>query len=136
MGLNVWSLTRRWWAAVAYLALFASPAVIFFFRRNFVITNEKITARLGIHGISIPMASVSACRVQDYNPILTPDKFGRTFRTYDGMRLFGWLDSTARALVVERIDGETFLFTPAQPEKARNLINAVLAAREKEADRG
>jgi hypothetical protein len=127
--LSVWSLTRRWWAAVAYFILFTAPFVAFLFRRTFVITNEKITVRLGINGISIPMASVLRCGIQEYSPVFTPYKYGATFKTYDGMRLFAWLVPPKYALVVEKTDGERSLFTPVQPQKACNLINVILAAR-------
>jgi len=130
--LMIWmveSITTWWWAAVACSALFVLPTAIFFFRRAFVITNEKIIVRLGIHGVSIPITSVSRCGIQDYNPILTPYKFDASNKTYDGMRLFAWLVPPTRALVVERIDGETLLFTPLRPERACSLINAAIAAR-------
>jgi hypothetical protein len=125
------SVTTWWWAAVACFALFVLPTTVFFFRRAFVITNEKIMVRLGAQGISIPLASVSDCSIQDYNPVFTPDKFGASLKTYDGMRLFAWLIPPTSALVVEKCDGEKFLFTPTKPEKARDLIDAVLAARTK-----
>ena len=102
------------------------------FRREFVITREKITGRFGSRRLLIPMADVRSCTIADPHPLTESFRghrgWGYTWgNTRDGMQLYG--DATGPMLRIDTVEGKTYLLGMKRTETAFRLIRSALSHR-------
>ena len=118
----VWTI-RPDWTLITMMAI-CSVSTLVTTRIAFSVSSERITARAGWRGASIPISDVRACTVYEYNPFV--GRHWGMVTTYDGMLLYA--AKLGPCLRIEAIDGKTYLLGVKHPETVCKLIQAAVSA--------
>ncbi|MCX6376277.1 MAG: hypothetical protein NTU88_09655, partial [Armatimonadetes bacterium] len=123
----VLGFVRDWESmSFAFIIIVVSTASALGFRREFVITREKITGRFGLVRLLIPMSDVRSCTIADPHPLTESFRGHRGWgHTWDGMQLYG--DATGPMLRINTAEGKTYLLGVKKPKTACALIRSALS---------
>lgn len=158
-----WPMSMCWYGGIYWTyGLLAGAAVLGFalvtVRATFVVSRERVSARVGYRRVSIPIESIESCELVDVPPRYYNNFFGhpyRSFRELNGIPLYALsskvgpslrivtrarktvhdepTDPKAKVAILNEVKitrGRAVVFGMNKPQIACALINSAIAARE------